>query len=43
MKSVDHLSSYSGDHNVEKERDNIENTLEIATEVGLKTFNVFMI
>ena len=35
MESVDHKSSYSGDHNVEKERDTVENTLEITTEVGL--------
>ena len=37
MESIDHTSSYSGDHNVEKERerDNIENTVEITTEVDL--------
>ena len=34
-ESVDHTSSYSGDHNLETERDNIENTLEIASEMGL--------
>ena len=35
MESVDHTSSYSCDHSVEKKRDNIENTLEITTEVVL--------
>ena len=35
MESADHTSSYSGDHNIEKERSDTENTLEITTEVGL--------
>ena len=35
MEFVDHKSSYSGDYNAEKERDNIENTLEITTEMCL--------
>ena len=35
IESVDHTSSYSGDLSVKKDRDNIENTLEITTEVVL--------
>ena len=35
MEFVGLKSSYSGDYNVEKERDNIENTLEITAETCL--------
>ena len=34
MESIDSTSSCNGDHNIEKERDNVESTLEITTEVG---------
>ena len=40
--TIDHLLC-SGDHNIKKERDNIENILEITTEVGWYTLITFMI
>ena len=43
MESIDNASSCNGDHNVEKERDNIERTLKNTTEVGWKTFIAFII